>query len=227
MKKIFNELIWLDYVLTSIFLITIIVRIFCPNLLQQKGFLNHYNIPILIKIDSLSESKYFSVEHNSTLINSLQQKVQSQQDGIIALENNEVEARNFYTVILLGILSIVFSNLEKNFRTYIIILGLAFIFIMYFVDIHYKDMKERSNYTKNIQKENIDALVNSYPNNKSWYELNYVKLNTYVYKVSEFNKRIPRKIKDLFRPDLPQIVFYIFPWIVLYVLGRYSKVKYG
>ena len=145
-------------VLTSIF------RLSFPALSKQLSEISQSKVTILKNIDSLNVPKNNPIEHNATIINSLQQKIQNQQDGIIALERNESEARNFYTVILVGILSFLLNSInKKKLPNNIVILSLIFISIMYFVDIHFKDMEERSGYTKGIHITKIDSLVNLYP----------------------------------------------------------------
>lgn len=215
-----KTIIWSDYFLLFILLIGIIFTIFYSSIFNNSLDLNSCKITILLKVDSLDVERHNTIEHNSKLLNLLQKRMQNQQDGITAKIGFQSEARNFYTVILIGIFSIIFSNQKekKNLQRNMIFLGFAFILIMYLMDIHYKDMIERNVFTINMHRLNIETLVNSYPNNDSWYQLDFSELKE-VMDTVHF-ERIQRKITKVFQPDLAQIVFFIIPLIVMYFFGR-------
>jgi energy-coupling factor transporter transmembrane protein EcfT len=219
-KKLFTEkLKWIDYIVSVIFLAILCYTVFCKP--KNSDYLHLGNISIIKRVDTLSTSNYNNTEHNLVLSNLLQQKLQDQQNGIKAIQGYQVEVRNFYTLILIAILSFLFNKQKKNGSSiYIILLGFIFIIIMYAIDVHSNDLQSRIRYSQNMTNAAVDSLVSSYPYSHSWYKIDYDSLSNKMNAVAALDNRFFRKIKEGLQPGPLQIVFYFFPWIVLYFMNR-------
>ncbi len=208
----------IDYFVYIIFFAILCYAWFCRP--KNSDYLHLGNVSIIKRVDTLSTSKYNNTEHNLVLINLLQQKIQDKQIGIKAIQGYQVNVKNFYTLILIAILSIVFNKWKDKAPTNIIFLGLIFILIMYAVNVHLDDMQSRIRYYQNMTSAAVDTLVSSYPYSKSWYKTDFTSLLKNMEEAKD--KRVIRKLKEGLQPGPSQFVFYFFPWIVLYFLGRKS-----
>jgi hypothetical protein len=177
------------------------------------------DITILSPIDSLSKPANDVKTHNYALISFLsERKVPLGEDGLR-------QARTIYIGIVAVILSLILSSNKQRKKLPIYLILLFLIPLMYALDVHLKDLYHRQNFCEGIAVKNMVILINKDSINTTWYSLDFENVNTYWKAGAEKPKRWLRKFLKIFRPDGEQWVYFLIPWIVLYIFTAIELVK--
>jgi hypothetical protein len=93
--------------------------------------------------------------------------------------------------------------------------------------VHLKDIHQRQSECYNITGFNIENLVNSSSINTTWYKLDKTNLRKQWEVAAKPCISLKRKFVNAFRPyyDWEQMVYFVIPWIVLYILTAKESLK--
>ena len=172
-----------------------------------------FDAPILFPIDSIKANESELINHNSLLLSTLHERESSGINSISSEKDSIGQTRNIYIGILGILLTIILSN---NSRTKKYLIMLFIIPAFFALDIHLHDLLTRSIDSKDIISIAINKLVNQQPNVDTWYQLNYNDRDLQYDNLSDFDFRIPRKVRAIFHLDIFRFFFFIIPWFIIY-----------
>jgi hypothetical protein len=150
--------------------------------------------------------------HNLNLISSLKMRESLGANSILSSEGGVRQTRSIYIGII-GVLLTFLFNRNGNRKTYIVLLSLIILF--YGLDIHLVDLIQRSSDVKQITSDALDLIVKQNPTDSIWYNINYSLRDSQFPKFHD--TRIFRKLNSAFHPNIDQMVFFIFPFIAIYI----------
>jgi hypothetical protein len=199
---------------------TIIFFIICYHRHETKPQLElKTNIEILCPAKSLSIQKNEIRTHNFDLIALLEESKKPSEEGLRQVRTN-------YFLIIAGILSLILGIERKGkgkLSLYIVILSV--ITLLYALDVHLIDQFNRQNAYYDITLGNIENIINNGSVNSTCYEIYRGDINLEWKKFGEKIKRRQRKVYMAFHPDMEQIVYFVIPWLMVYILGAFEFVK--
>ena len=174
---------------------------------------------ILIAVDSFSIPANDVKTHNYNLINLLKDRGAPDENGLRQVRTN-------YFLIVAGILSLILSSkIIKMNRLPMFLILLSLITLMYALDVHLKDLYNRQNSCYTIYGNNIIDLINKDSINTTWYNLDLDSLHIKWKNAANKTTRWKRKSKMAFDPDGEQIIYFIIPWILVYILTAREFIK--
>jgi hypothetical protein len=172
-----------------------------------------HNTKILFQSDSLRFQKGISSSHNTILINLLQEREAASDNSIASMESVKMQSRMFYCAIIAGLISLLFTIKKIKRKIILINLLILIIALLYFVDVHQQDLIQRNTNTGIITKNATNQLANSFTDTVTIYVLSYHEQFAQYEKAAEPLGRWFRKAYTAYHPDLPQIVYYILPFV--------------
>ncbi len=162
--------------------------------------------------------------HNSTLITKIEGDRAFDAAQISTRETTKTQMRVFYLGVLAGLSSLL---LRKNiaFKRRVEVALLILIAAVYALEVHLDDNFARSQLYLVNRGVAIDSLVNFYPHDTHWYISSQDSFATQVQNAGQATTRWLRKAKRFLKPDMEQIVFFVFPWSVIYLSSTLSAIK--
>ena len=165
-------------------------------------------------------------QHNLDLISTLQMRETLGHNSILSSNDGLRQTRSIYIGVIGVLLTFIFSKLNDknqiaNNKVYIIILILIVLF--YGIDVHLKDLKQMITDSNKITSSSLDFIVKQKPPDYIWYNIDYSKRNLQYPEIK--NARIFRKLNEAFNPDITEIVFFILPFISIYILMSFKYLK--
>ena len=173
------------------------------------------NVRVYNTVDSLSHlfTKNEIVEHNKTIISTLQEREATRENVSVSRENNLRETRTIYFALLGIILAIVFN--QKNNKKLVIFLLLLLIGGIYSIEVHLKDLLHREQGCCAVVNRSVEEIVNTDKIYNEYFVINYDELLNQQDKAHD--DRLYRKLCKAYDPDLEQIVLYVIPFLLIYV----------
>jgi hypothetical protein len=117
------------------------------------------------------------------------------------------------------LLTLIYGKGEKNGKSEIVVLIL--IVLMFCVDVHQQELKNRYEQKTHLTTFAIDTLVNSNKISFMWYKLDYKKADSLDTLASA--NSVYRKARLGAQWDWERAIYYWFPWVVVYVIFFYRK----
>jgi hypothetical protein len=222
-------------ILVSLILIFLIYNFIFPfSCLQRSNQILGQNLFDIKKNDTISALNIDAAAHNKVLIDVLQQRLAIDYSSLTSSLSIKMQFRLFYTAILAGLSSLLFSTSISNKTKNIVIrrVLLSMIIIMYLLEVHFDDLYTRKDDVSKVKYMSVDSLVNLKPNDSTWYDLNN-KWETSDSEsvaakwdsVSKGNVPRIRKLKAALSLNVEQIVYYWFPWFFLFYYPYYPSIK--
>jgi len=167
-------------------------------------------------------SIYFA--HNNALLSTLQQREALMLDWAVAKEDGLKQVRNFYLVILVAVITLIFSKKVKKRKKYFV-LTLFAILLIYILDVHQEDMLNVQCTRYDIVKKAVDSLIISYPNQILLFNLNDHDYNKGLEKARQPSRRHWRKFFLACKLNLERMVYYQIPWFIISFMIIYNSNK--
>lgn len=170
--------------------------------------------------DSIHVAPAIVGPHNATLLSVLEEREASEAGHNTSQQGLLWQVRTFYSIILAGLASLLFTgrlkdNEKRDVRQIRLVL-LWMIPLMYLLEVHLEDLRQRSEVTFGETLKAVELLANKSPTDSTWYVLNYKNLNNLQTAASHWPDVWRRKLGNAIRcPDSIQIVYYFFPWLAL------------
>lgn len=211
MKKLLKRLVRLDFILVLLVLLSLYVGAPTERIMRQ--------VPIVFSLpsDTLCLTPSDIGVHTSRVIDVLSKNTASAANLAAALESAKLQARVFYAVILAGLASLLFTQVRRK-RSGVGLILLGLITLMYLLDVHLEDLGKRHTEASQTFGAATDSLVNALPNSRTWYEVRFDSLWHQLNCAK--HKSVQRKIQAFLHPGLEQILYYIVPWLVVYISIR-------
>ena len=223
--------------ITLAFLIFISLNLFC-RFIEKEDPIMKGNVSD-IKIDTTMHVLNVEVAvHNKALIDFLKQRSAIQNSNLASSTSIKMQFRAFYITILAGLSALLFSTrISDNTKSKVIRRILLIMMIaMYLLEVHFNDLYTRENDVEKFTEASMNSLLRLKPNDSTWYDLtkwntsdsNSVasewkkvsgSTDTHSGTKDRFSKTTEiwwRKIKASLSPDPEQMVYYLFPWVVLF-----------
>ena len=177
--------------------------------------------PILVADSTLKCTFSELSQHNLNLISSLEMRETLGANSILSNNDGLRQTRSIYIGVIGILLTFIFTRRDNN-KAYIIILSLIVLF--YGLDIHLKDLIQRSIDSNQITSHALDSIVKQKPIDNIWYNIDYSKRNLQYPNIRD--ARIFRKLNAAFNPNIVQIVFFLFPFVAIYMILtiKYRKI---
>jgi hypothetical protein len=141
-------------------------------------------------------------------------------NSILASDDGLRQTRSIYIGIIGILLTFVFS--KQNYqKAYVIILILVILF--YGLDIHLSDLIQRTRDSNQMTAHALNQIVKQTPIDCTWYDIDYSKIKAQSHEVESV--RIFRKMNAAFNPDFVQMVFFLFPFIAIYIMSTWNYRK--
>lgn len=174
--------------------------------------------PILFRVDSIHVKASDILAHNSAIRTFLHENMAMDVSSMTAQENVKMQTRSFYVIILVALLSFMLGNSKsqhpKNFIEKILLFIVILIFL---IEVHNDDLNKRTNISFDVKGVAVQKLLNTNINNTIWYNVSPDTLNSELYKIHEVKNRWLRKLQAACDPNAEQIVFYLVPFIAVYL----------
>jgi hypothetical protein len=176
-----------------------------------------------IKVDTtISVLNIHAAAHNKILIDVLQERLAIEYSNLNSNLSIKMQFRLFYTAILAGLSSLFFHK-DIMWKSFIRITLLFLIIMMYLLEVHFDDLYRRQKDFSIIMYNSADSLISLKPNDSTWYD--FKKWDTSDVKANwdsvSTNGSIYRKLKEALSPDVEQMVYYLIPWSVLFIVPPY------
>lgn len=157
-------------------------------------------------------------KHNAALIAKIEGDRALDAAQSSSREASKMQTRAFYVASLAALLSVVLLR-DKNVGTKknVGIIMLFFILAIYGLEVHLDDNFERSRAYFDNRGGAIDSLVNAHMSTPYWYIYKLEPFRGQVDSVSKRGIRLCRKVRAFLKPDMEQMVLYVFPWSVVYL----------
>jgi len=222
-RKINNK--WKIFLWALGLLLLIASVIIVRSLDEPNEPIDSKNVRVYDTVDSLTHlfTKNEIIEHNKTIISTLQEREATRDNVSVARENNLRETRTIYVALLGIILAIVFN--QKNNKKWVILWLLLLIGGIYSIEVHLKDLLHREQGCCAVVHRSVEEIVNTDKIYNEYFVINYAELLNQQDKAH--NNRLCRKLWKAFDPDLEQLVLYVFPFLLIYgwLLRIVSKKK--
>jgi len=181
------------------------------------------NVRVYDTVDSLSRlfTKIEIVEHNTTIISTLQEREATRDNLSVSKENSLRETHTIYVALLGIILAIVFN--QKNNKRLVIGLLLLLIVGIYSIEVHIKDLMHREQGCCSVLHRSVEEIVNTDKIYNEYFVINYHELLNQQYKAHD--DRLYRKLWKAVHPDLEQWVLYVIPFLLIYVWLLVAMIK--
>lgn len=203
-----------DIVLIVLFMLLIILR---PYIKRKR---KKFDTEVTYLQELSHEFSFDKYERNKLLLNILSSKEQNIQNITNSYKGFKKQSQNFYMLILVGLIS--YFN-THNYIEIFCLTGFVMI-VMYLLDIHFEDTIDRQEYTREVTNRSISNLLFGENMYAKYYAISYKEFDSYWDKLAERNPRWHRKIIRGLLPDSVQIVYYIIPGILLYILARAKEI---
>jgi hypothetical protein len=171
---------------------------------------------ILLPIDSSFGYNSQIASHNNILISLLKAREATNTSCNVSHEESRRQIRNIY----FGILALVLSQLiRKNRKSALAIYSITLVYtiLVYGLDIHLEDMSNREIISNVISSNALEFLINSKSTERIEYIINPKPMKEQYKKAGETCSRWYRKLWLASRLDPERILYYIFPWITIYI----------
>jgi hypothetical protein len=212
-----DHLFWCDFVVFLLLLFGTIVRLQG----SPHGTLDR-SIRLLKSNDSVRVLANSVNAHNSTLIGVLEGRLASAGTLDASRADTRMQARVFYAAILAGLMLFVFRE-DHRMKRRVGLFLLVLTSVMYALDVHLDDLNKRQLDAASVLGSASKTLFDKTPSDTTWFELEFGPLEREMEKASE--TAFLRKSQAATRPNLEQIIYYFFPWFVVYGFTRHSLTK--
>lgn len=214
--------------LTFYVFLVILVRGVCGHLEESQPSTTE---TFLKKNDSLLVSQEQLQNRLRTLAEVILQHQSSTGQLYSASEDRRMQARNFYSVILVGLVSAALlmgqekrrkktdepATEEVRTRRGVGLVVMVVAVLMYGLDVHMLDVMQRQVPVYTRLSNTLQQLLEIAPNDAHWYTLDFT---AYKETKSEPWTRISRKIGRFIQPNFEQIVFYVLPIMLLSAIRK-------
>ena len=95
--------------------------------------------------------------------------------------------------------------------------------LMYGLNVYMEDSLHRPHYKLNLTREAVLTIVNTPPENTTWYTLTFNDQKNELVKISKIGTRWSRKLLLALLPNFTQIIYYFIPSIFLLFLLKDQK----
>ena len=171
----------------------------------------------ILRIDSMAIAPAELNEHNAQLLNNLEVAAAISASLRVSRDDNRIQARFFYSAMLVGLVSLLISKRQ------LAPLLVAVTIMMYGIDVHLADLDARNLAADRVIKKATTHLVNLEPLERQWYSLHDSLLNVQI--DSARAQSHYRKLYAAFDPGLEQVIYYIFPLTLGYILWWWQTYK--
>ncbi len=163
------------------------------------------------------------LQHNAVLIATLQNRESTERNVFAMREGYITHMRGIY----IGIMGILISFLlSYNGNKHWGLVTLLFIILLFYsLDIHLKDLSERSSNNSIVTSDALNNLINQNPNSTVCYELNFIKKNDIENQMHK--TRFKRKSYYFVHPAIDQLILFILPLVIFYTILFYLSVIVG
>jgi hypothetical protein len=209
--------VWTDYVA----LLLLVSGVVCYYLNQPKPPAGS-TVSILRVVDSATVSPTASAQQRMTVINVLEGRLANSATLKASRDDQRMQARVFYAAIFAGFAALLFGS-RFNAKVQAGLFLLAFISVMYLLDVHMEDMDNRYATADATLVHAADSLVNCPVNDSLWFVCDFDLLAKQLN--DAHTTRFWRKAYLACRPSLEQLAFYFLPWILIYFQARSSVMQ--
>lgn len=200
------------FVIGGLVLLLAIWSLFCQS--KPPPAINE-GTAILFPADSSRLQKENALSNNTILINLLQEREAIDANSIESKKSLNMQSLMFYCAIMAGLMSLLFTRKGKESKILTSVFLFFIIALLYLVDVHQQDLIQRNESPRKITSEAVDLLV--IPYNDTVYKLSYDSMNAQYDSAANPGRRWFRKLYAVYHPNLPQIVYYIIPWLLIFI----------
>jgi hypothetical protein len=209
--------VWTDWVV----LFLLVAGVTCYFLNQPKPPKGS-TASFLKVVDSAIVSPTTSAQQRMTLINVLEERLGSSATLKASRDGQRMQARVFYAAILAGLAALLFGG-RINAKVQAGLFLLAFISVMYMLDVHMQDMDNRYTTADRTLLHASDSLINLPSRDSLWYVCDFDLVAKQMNDAHD--TRFWRKVYLACRPSIEQFAFYFLPWIFVYYRTRFSVLE--
>ncbi len=212
-QKLWRRVVWQDFAAFGLTLAFVVVARSLP--VEQTVC---FDVVLVNTNDSVIATPEMVRMHNQSLVDVLERQISTITAAAATREQSKTQARLSYCAILAGAAALL-ANRSAKARTKVACIAIVLIIAMYAMDVHFKDVIQRTIEANSVSEEAAYTLYNSQPNNLSWSSLDTQALIPKL-KAAE-DESFMRKIKLMTYPDAEQKVYYLFPLCFLYFVGTW------
>lgn len=214
-------------ILVFFIIIGIVLGLFCKRFQASSTQPIDEHTQLLVADTSIGLRGRAVTEHNSALLNLLQEREAADKNQLAMKEGILWQARMFYSVILVGLASLLFTlrSEKQDSAGWVSFILLALIIFTSSVEVQLEDLRKRQESFYHITVNAIDSLVDVKSIDETWYKLDYQDYYKQLPKPSEQPSRYYRKLQEAVHPDVVQIIYYFVPWLAVYLFAtrRFRK----
>lgn len=174
--------------------------------------------------DSIAQNKQAMLDHNALIISTLNQWMSIDGNQNANRESIKMQIRLFYVAIFAALIAFLFRKNDDS-RTRVINYLLILISLIYAIEVHFNDMSYRRTDSYLVKAKAVNLLVNTYQRELIWYIINYDNFRTAWEKSGEKEERWRRKFFMALKPDVEQILLYLFPFVWLLLISFFENRK--